>query len=194
MGENKKKKSLQSIIEGCKRKEKDAQRELYEMFSPKFYAIALRYTGNSEDAKDLLHDGFIKIFDKIDKYNYSGSFEGWIRQVFVNFVIDFLKKKKTVEYNDEIRSENYNELIDDNFYTLEESKISKLKADVLLKMIEKLPPKYRAVFNLYAIEGYSHKEVAKYLGISENTSKSNYSRAKQKLRNLIEEYLKNGKL
>ncbi len=194
MGESRNKKILHNIIEGCKRKEREAQRELYEMFSPKLYAIALRYTGNSDDAKDLLHDGFIKIFDKIDKYNYSGSFEGWVRQVFVNFVIDFLKKKKTVEYNDDIRSENYNELVDENFYTLEESEMSQLKAEILLKMIEKLPPKYRAVFNLYAIEGYSHKEIATYLGISENTSKSNYSRAKQKLREMIEEYLKNKRL
>ena len=194
MGENLNGKILNEIIEGCKRRERQAQKKLYEMFSPKLYAIAIRYVGNSDDAKDLLHDGFIKIFDKINKYNYSGSFEGWIRQVFVNFVLDFLKKKKTVEYNDDIRSEHYNELIDENFYTLEESEMSKLKAEILLKMIEKLPPKYRVVFNLYAIEGYSHKEIANYLGISENTSKSNYSRAKQKLRDMIENYLKNKRL
>ena len=194
MGEKIKGEDLKRLIEGCKKKDRQAQKELYERFSPVLFGIALRYTGNRDDAQDLLHDGFLKIFDKINKYNFTGSFEGWIKQVFINFVIDWLKKKKHVEYRDEIRNENYNELIDDNFNTLEESELSKLKIEILLKMIDKLPPAYKLVFNMYVFEGYSHKEIGEYLGISENTSKSNYSRAKQKLRNLIEKYIKTKKL
>ena len=185
---------IHKIIEGCKKKDREAQRKLYEMFSPKLYTIAIRYTGNAEDAKDLLHDGFIKIFGKINKYTYNGSFDGWIQQVFVNFVLDFLKKKRLLYYNDELKNEKYNEIFDENFYTIEEKEISKLKEEVLLKIIEKLSPKYRIVFNLYVLEGYSHKEIAKFLNISESTSKSNFFRAKQKLRKMIEEYLKNRKL
>ena len=194
MDKNHKSVDIHNIIEGCKKKDREAQRKLYEMFSPKLYAIAIRYTGNTEDAKDLLHDGFIKIFGKINKYTYNGSFDGWIQQVFVNFVLDFLKKKRLLYYNDELKNEKYNEIFDENFYTIEEKEISKLKEEVLLKIIEKLSPKYRIVFNLYVLEGYSHKEIAKFLNISESTSKSNFFRAKQKLRKMIEEYLKNRKL
>ena len=194
MGEKIKGEDLKRLVEGCKKKDRQAQKELYERFSPVLFGIALRYTGNRDDAQDLLHDGFLKIFDKINKYNFTGSFEGWIKQVFINFVIDWLKKKKHVEYRDEIRNESYNELVDNNFNTLEESELSKLKIEILLKMIDKLPPAYKLVFNMYVFEGYSHKEIGEFLGISENTSKSNYSRAKQKLRNLIEKYLKTKKL
>jgi len=194
MGENLKGEKLKELVEGCKKKNPKYQQKLYEMFASRFYGIAVRYIGDRDEAKDVLHDGFLKIFDKIHMYNYSGSFEGWLRQVFVNFVIDYLKKKKTVEYNDEISTRDSGELIDEGFNTIEESELSKLKIEVLLKLIDKLPPMYKMVFNLYAVEGYSHKEIAEYLGISEGTSKSNYSRAKQKLRQYINEYLKNRKV
>jgi RNA polymerase sigma factor (sigma-70 family) len=194
MGKDIKEEALKNIIEGCQKRDRRSQKELYQRFSPILYGIALRFTGNEDDAKDLLQEGFLKIFDKIDKYNFSGSFEGWVKRVFVNFVIDSFKKKKNVEYRDEISNNDYNELVDDNFYTLEESELSKLKIDVLLKMIDKLPPAYKLVFNMYVFEGYSHKEIGKILGISENTSKSNYSRARQKLKKMIEIYIKTKKL
>jgi len=196
MGENRNvaNNNLETIIKGCIKKDRKAQKELYERFSPYLYGIALRYAGNEDDAKDYLHDGFLKIFDKIHKYNFSGSFEGWIRQVFINFVIDQLKKRKNVEYNDEVSNETYSELVEDSFNTIEESELSKIKIEVLLKMIEKLPPAYKLVFNMYVMEGYSHKEIAEYLGISESTSKSNYFRAKKKLREMIEKYIKTKRL
>ncbi len=190
MGEHHREEHYRDIIEGCKKGNRNAQKRFYEMFAPKLYAIAVRYVKDEDEAKDVFHDGVLKILDKIGKYNYTGSFEGWVRQVFVNFVIDYLKKKKTVSYNEEISEQNYNEYIDDSFYTLEESELSSLKAEELMKFISELSPAYRIVFNLYVLEGYSHKEIAKYLGISENTSKSNYSRARKKLRDKIEKYLK----
>ncbi len=190
MGEHHREEHYRDIIEGCKKGNRNAQKRFYEMFASKLYAIAVRYVKDEDEAKDVFHDGVLKILDKIGKYNYTGSFEGWVRQVFVNFVIDYLKKKKTVSYNEEISEQNYNEYIDDSFYTLEESELSSLKAEELMKFISELSPAYRIVFNLYVLEGYSHKEIAKYLGISENTSKSNYSRARKKLRDKIEKYLK----
>lgn len=165
------------IIEGCILGNPRMQKMLYDKFSPKMYGVCLRYAGNEEDAKDILQDGFIKIFRNIDKYKAIGAFEGWIRRIIVNTAIEhFRKNNKVHELN-----ESAEERIEDN----QPSLFNQLEAKELHQTIRSLPAGYRSVFNLYAVEGYTHKEIADMLHISEGTSKSQYARAKAWLQERI---------
>ena len=152
------------------------------MFSTRMFGVCLRYTGSREDAQDVLHEGFLKIYEKIEQFEFRGSFEGWIRRIMVNTALEkFRNQNKLVKSQDSIeefeRSEN-TDLTDS--ITVKE----------LLEMIKELSPQYRVVFNLYAIEGYSHKEISEMLGITEGTSKSNLSRARSILQEKVNEYYK----
>lgn len=152
------------------------------MFSARMFGVCLRYTGSREDAQDVLHEGFLKIYEKIEQFEFRGSFEGWIRRIMVNTALEkFRNQNKLVKSQDSIeefeRSEN-TDLTDS--ITVKE----------LLEMIKELSPQYRVVFNLYAIEGYSHKEISEMLGITEGTSKSNLSRARSILQEKVNEYYK----
>ncbi|MDX2442671.1 MAG: sigma-70 family RNA polymerase sigma factor [Bacteroidales bacterium] len=147
-----------------------AQKKLYDQFSSKMYGICLQYSKNTEEASDILQDGFIKVFQKLNQFSGKGSFEGWLRRVFVNTALEKYRNKVimlSIDDNIEIPATGAYESI-----------ISELSAMELLKMIQNLSPQYRLVFNLFAIEGYTHKEISKLLNISEGTSKSNLSRAR----------------
>lgn len=140
------------------------------MFSSKLYPVCLRYTKNTEDAKDVMQEGFIKILQKIEQYKGFGSFEGWLKRIMINCALEKYRNMHYVnEYDD---AYNHKESLIDSSVT------DKLTEEELLSLIQELPTKYRLVFNMYAIEGYNHKEIAEILNISEGTSKSNLSRAR----------------
>jgi RNA polymerase sigma factor (sigma-70 family) len=171
---------IEHIIEGCRRKEPKAQRLLYEQFSAQMYGICLRYCGSAEDAQDVLHEGFLKIYDKIGQFESKGAFEGWVRRIMVNTALEkYRSKYKVINIQDNIKeAEGHGQ----------EDLVGNLTAQELMKIIEELSPKYRMVFNLYAIEGYSHKEISEMLDINEGTSKSNLSRARAILQEKVNTY------
>lgn len=162
-------KSINQILVGCKKSKAWAQAELFAMFSGKMYGICLYYTDNKEDAEDILHDGFMKIFDKIGQFD-NDNLEAWMRKIFVNTALMLYRKRKF-----EVIAEDINLYVDKsgNF-----DMQSDFNSEELMDMISSLPPQYRLVFNLYALEGYKHKEIAEKLNISESTCKSNLSRAR----------------
>jgi len=169
--------SESDIIEGCILGNPRMQRMLYEKFSPKMYALCIRYAGNTDDAQDILQDGFVKVFGNIARFKGTGSFEGWIRRIIVNTAIEHFRKKNTLQVIDE---HTENQLADDhtNIFNL-------LEAKELLEIIKSMPAGYRTVFNLYAVEGYTHKEIAAMMNLTEGTSKSQYARAKNWLQERI---------
>ena len=170
---------LDQIIAECKKKCPKAQEQLYHLFSKKLFGVCLKYSGNYADAQDNLQDGFVIIFDKIEKFNFKGSFEGWAKKVIIN---NALQKFRGVRYleviNDTIVDENI-EIEDEN-----------IAIDYLLQIIQELPDQYRLVFSLYVLDDYSHKEVAEMLKISTGTTKSNLARARMILKEKIENHLK----
>lgn len=169
----------ETLIKKCVSGDPRAQRMLFDKFAPKMLGVCLRYAPNIEIAQDVLQDGFIKVFGKLSEFKMDGSFEGWIRRIMVNTSLDEIRRNKKRQNDVDMSAVEY--MVEDKSYILES-----LQAEDLLKMVQKLPIGYRTVFNLYAIEGYSHKEIAEQLDISENTSKSQYSRAKMQLREMIE--------
>lgn len=171
--------NLEEIIEGCLGKNASAQKQLYDYLSPRMMGVCMRYSSSVEEAEDILQDGFIKLFDKIETFGGIGSFEGWARRLFVNTALDALRKKKKYQFDQSLDDVSY--MLNSNDY-IEEG----LAANDLLKILQTIPVGYRTVFNLYAIEGYSHKEIAEQLSITVSTSKSQYSRAKSLLREIIE--------
>jgi RNA polymerase sigma-70 factor (ECF subfamily) len=172
--------SIENIIKGCCRKDPRAQKLLYEQFSGQMFGVCLRYSGSAEDAQDVLHEGFLKIFEKIKQYKFKGSFEGWVRKIMVNTALEkFRNQYKVISIQDgvyEYDSRGSDDLTDN--MTVRE----------LMAMVQDLSPQYRTVFNLYAIEGYSHKEISELLNISEGTSKSNLSRARIILQEKVKKY------
>jgi len=184
---------FEDIIRRCQKGESLSQKIIYEQFYGKMLSVCIRYTGQRETAKDYLHDGFIKAFMKIKKFDFKGSFEGWLRRIIVNNIIDQIRKDKysfiEIE-NTYDRRIHETEEEDDN----EESELTllkKLSADEILEQIQLLSPAYRTVFNLYIVEGMSHKEIADALNISEGSSKSNLARAKANMQKLIKRYYYN---
>ena len=169
------------LIKCCKENKPKAQKELYETYARKMMAVCLRYTNDRESAQDLLQDGFIKVFTAIGTYSGNGSFEGWMRKIFVNTALEYLRK------NDILR-----ETVDiDSPDTLKEpdySALEKISADELMELVRELPTGFRTVFNMFAIEGYSHKEIGEALGINESTSRSQFTRAKKLLQKKLEPF------
>lgn len=176
------------LIKGCLRRDSSAQRLLYDTYSSKMYGLCYRYVKDSMEAEDILVTAFMKVFDKIGQFKSEGSFEGWIRRIVVNEALTFLRRNRSMYLETDLeqadREPDYNSLSDH------------LEAEDLLKMIQELPTGYRIVFNLYAIDGYSHKEIAEQLGISENTSKSQLSRARVYLQRILQDkdWVENKKL
>ena len=169
------------LIRRCIKNERKAQQELYKKFYGKMMGVCYRYSNNSEDAKDILQDGFVKVYGNLKKYNFTGSLEGWIRRIIVNTAIDHYRKYKNVHFVD-----------DEEGYILENSKTesadsiySQFGEEVIMEAIQALSPAYQTVFNLNVIDGFQHKEIAEKLGISEGTSKSNLAKAKKNLRQFI---------
>lgn len=169
------------LIEGCIQGNRKMQYELYERFSPKMYGVCLRYAANTEEAEDILQEGFIKVFKKISTYRGDGSFEGWIRRIFVNTAIEQFRKKAYLQPITE-KEEN---TIEGKYISV----LDNLAEKDIIKLIQQLSPGYRTIFNMYVIEGYTHKQIADALNISEGTSKSQLSRAKLILQELVKKYL-----
>lgn len=174
------------IIAGCKEQKREAQKMLYERYARKMYSICLRYSSDQATAQDLLQDGFIKVFANIGSFQDKGSFEGWLKRIFINLALENLRKKKSIfESSDDIQ--NLPDVVDE---ATEDDQMYKISEAELLKMVQELPRGYSTVFNLYAIEDYSHKEIADMLGISEGTSRSQYVRARQILQEKVRQYIK----
>ena len=165
------------LIRGSINGDRRMQELLYKTFSAKMYGVCLRYAGNAEDAQDILQEGFIKVFRNLDRFRAEGSFEGWIRRIFVNTAIEHYRR--TVNMYPVTESQENN--VEDKDW----SAFDKLAVKDLMKLIQDLSPGYRAVFNLYVVEGYTHKDIAAMMGISEGTSKSQLARAKAILKNVI---------
>jgi RNA polymerase sigma factor (sigma-70 family) len=164
-----------ALITECIDGKQRAQRLLFDKFAPKMLGVCMRYAANKEQAEDVLQDSFIKVFAKLKDFKREGSLEGWIRRIVVNTSLDAIRKEVKHTTNVSVDDVGFKLVSNANI-------VEKLNALDLLDMVQKLPTGYKAVFNLYAIEGYSHADIADVLGISENTSKSQYSRAKQMLR------------
>ncbi|MFT3903288.1 MAG: RNA polymerase sigma factor [Niabella sp.] len=175
--------SESDLIKGCIDGDRRMQEQLYNRFSPKMYAVCLRYASNSEEAQDILQDAFIKVFKKLDSYRGDGSFEGWVRRIFVNTAIEYFRRKKYLQPVTE-KEEN---TIEGQYVSV----LDELAERDILDLVTQLSPGYRTVFNLYVVEGYSHKEIGDMLGISEGTSKSQLSRAKGILQDLVRKYIEN---
>jgi RNA polymerase sigma factor (sigma-70 family) len=166
------------LIEGCIKKNRTAQEDLYKQYKDTLFLLCLKYCRNRTEAEDNLHDAFITIFNKIDKYKNKGSFEGWLKRITINMAIDKYKKSgNTNEILDNL-------LVDDT--TIEENKFN-IPLQTILNTVQKLPNQYRMVFNLYELDNFSHREVSKLLNISIGTSKSNLHRSKLILKKNIEE-------
>ena len=157
------------------------QEELYKRFAPKMYAVCLRYASNSEEAEDILQEGFIKIYKKLSSFRGDGSFEGWIRRIFVNTAIEHFRKRT---YQQPI-TEQHEKTVEGKYLSVLDS----LAEKDIMELITQLSPGYRTVFNLYVVEGYTHKEIGELLGISEGTSKSQLSRAKVILQDLVKKFV-----
>jgi RNA polymerase sigma factor (sigma-70 family) len=173
------------LIEGCIRGDRKMQHELYQRFAPKMYGVCLRYAGNAEEAEDILQEGFIKVFNKIGSFRSEGSFEGWIRRIFVNTAIEHFRKKiylqPITEYEEDTVEGKYLSVLDS------------LAAKDIIQLVQQLSPGYRTVFNMYVVEGYTHKQIAEALNISEGTSKSQLSRAKLILQDLVQQFIERRK-
>jgi RNA polymerase sigma-70 factor (ECF subfamily) len=168
------------VVRGCQEGNPGAQRELYNMFKSKMFAICLRYAGNYDDAQDILQEGFLKVFDKIHQFGFKGAFEGWIRKIMVNSALEkYRLHYQLVNMHDNISEIDHQQAADIT---------SDIEVNELVRIIQELSPKYRVVFNLYAIEGYSHKEISEMLQITESTSKSNLSRARAILQEKVNKY------
>lgn len=175
------------IVDGCAKGKRECQQTLYKATYGKMMSLCLRYAKDKDEAKDYLHDGFIKVFEKIKDFKHTGSIEGWIRRIIVNNIIDSIRKKNKFGFSDAETS--LINLTDDSEEEKETMNMVNINAAKIIGLIQELSPAYKTVFNLYVIEDYSHKEIAKMLNISIGTSKSNLAKAKGKLKNMyIEKY------
>ncbi|GAB4127992.1 MAG: sigma-70 family RNA polymerase sigma factor [Raineya sp.] len=171
---------LHTWIEACKAQDRQSQKELYKAFFSYAMSVCLRYANNKEEAKEILNDSFLKVFSKIHQLTPPYQFKAWLRRILVNTSIDYLRRNKPFLY-----SADNAEVI--SSVEIEPSAVEHLSEQDLLKMIQELPPTYRTVFNLFAIEGYSHEEIAKILQISVGTSKSNLHKARRILQKKLSE-------
>jgi RNA polymerase sigma-70 factor (ECF subfamily) len=179
-------KELKTIVEACLRGERRAQERLFQTYYGKMLAVCMRYLSDRDSAQEILQVSFLKVFDKLEFFDFTGSLEGWIRRIVTNTAIDHLRKAK----KDPFLSDQDNDFVtgsSDPMVESEQIALRDLKAQVAIEAIGKLSPAYRAVFNLYVIEEHTHKEIAEILGISEGTSKSNLAKAKMNLQRLLKE-------
>ena len=169
------------LIQGCIDGNRQMQELLYRKFSSKMYGVCLRYSGNVDDANDLLQEGFIKIFKNLNKFRGDGSFEGWIRRIFVNTSIEHFRKK--------VKLYNVTEVQENTVENTDLTILDTLAVKDIIILVNELSPGYKTVFNMHVIEGYSHKEIADILGITEGTSKSQLARAKGVLKKSLEKMI-----
>lgn len=168
------------LIPACRDGDHKAQKRLFDALAPKMMAVCMRYMGNREDAEDVLQEGFVSVFTKLDSYTGSGSFEGWARKIFVNTALMHLRKTDALGLSDDIEEAR-------SLHTEEASAVQQIGYKELLKLIAALPPDARTVFNMYVVEGYSHKDIAEQLGCTEATSRSKLQRARVRLQEMIRE-------
>lgn len=171
---------IDTIIQACQKGDRQAQKQLYELFAPRLFALCMRYSRNRMEAEDLLHEGFIKVFTKIEQYKKTGPFEAWIRRLMVNTILESFRKKKKLNLVDESN-------LPVNMAGDEEEPEGGEMPDMtrVMELINELPERYRMVFNLYVTEGYTHEQIAEEMEISVGTSKSNLSRARQWIKNRL---------
>lgn len=178
-------KQIQQLIQGCLSGDRRSQQAVYKLLYGKMKAVCLRYTKDSDQAMDVLQEGFIKVFQNMEKYTGVGSFEGWVRRIMVNLSIDRFRKQKNdflllngnmspEDFEDEIEDEEDESAVDYDF-----------KPSQIIEAMQQLSPAYRTVFNLYVFENYTHQDIADSLGISVGTSKSNYAKAKRNMKKIL---------
>lgn len=170
--------NLDQIIDKCKKGNRKAAEELYRIYAAKMFAVCIRLSRDRAEAEDTLQDGFIKVFDSIGQYTGKGSFEGWVKRIFINTALEKFRKNHQLQLVEE-------------FPDIEDSDIEdgiEIPGDVLAKFIRELPERYKLVFNLYVLEDMQHKDIAAALGITEGTSKSNLARAREILKRKVKEY------
>lgn len=168
--------SLKKLIKKCANNDRKAQEEIYQLFAGKLFSVCLKYSKNKQEAQDNFQDGFVTIFEKIGQFKFNGSFEGWMKRVMINTVLLKYRNKTVLNIVTE-------EIPDEVVVDIDDEEIS---LDFLLNLIQSLPDRYRMVFNLYVLDGYSHKEISKMMQIAEGTSKSNLARARVILKQKIE--------
>lgn len=171
--------SDEELIDRCLRQDATAQKLLYERFASQMMAICVRYAGNPMEAQDMLQEGFMKVFEKLGQFRSDGPLGGWIRRIMVNEALIYLRRMKKHQFAEEIDDDRHD-------HPLENEVLGAMATDELLQLIAALPDGYRTVFNLFAVEGYSHKEISELLNITESTSKTQYHKARKQLRTLIE--------
>ena len=171
---------IEEIIKGCISGKRKAQKKLYDLYSDDLFGVCLYYSNNRDEAEDVLHEGFMKIFKNISTFKYKSSLFSWMKKIIINTALERYRKQYYLNPLMDL-SENIEDIN-------RESIINHLSSKDLIKLIQDLSPKYRMVFNMYAIEGYSHKEISKKLNISEGTSKSNLSRARAILQQKVKKY------
>jgi RNA polymerase sigma factor (sigma-70 family) len=175
------------IIDGCKKHNPIMQKRLYEKFYSLFLKICIRYTQNEQDAENILHDSFIKIFKNISEYESKGSFEGWMKKIVVNCCLDFLRSKSSKNMKQTALPESFDNF---EFTNKDANAIDQISMKELLKLIHLLPTVTQTVFNLFIFEGYSHKEISKALTISEGTSQWHVNNARKFLQQKLKNYVK----
>lgn len=168
----------EELLAACIRKDRRAQRLLYDIYSPRMFSLCIRYAGGRERAKDILQDGFITVFEKIGSYNGTGSFEGWMRRIFVNTALMAARKADVLKYSEELE-DYHSEVVSD------ESVMDSINSTELLQIISSMPSGLRIVFNMHVIEGYNHSEISEKLGIAEGSCRSRLSRARTWLQEKI---------
>jgi RNA polymerase sigma-70 factor (ECF subfamily) len=177
---------LEELISACVKGKKSAQEKLFKLYYGKMLAVCLRYMKDRDSAQEILQEGFIKLFEKLDKYDFKGSFDGWLRRIMVNTAIDAIRRSKRDPFLVENEVFFFQSAGEDHLEDSEEMELTDLKAEMAIEAIQQLSPAYQTVFNLYVIEDYSHKEIAEKLGISEGTSKSNLAKAKTNLKKYLQ--------
>jgi RNA polymerase sigma factor (sigma-70 family) len=175
---------IKQIIEGCLRNDRRSQEAFFKLYYGKMMSVCLRYISDRDSAQEVLQDGFIKVFEKLEHFDFRGSIEGWLRRIISNTAIDAIRKAKRNPFLTD-NDNDFKQLAENELEKKENLIYMELKAKVAMDEIQKLSPAYRTVFNLYVFEEYSHKEISEILGISEGTSKSNLSKAKVNLQNRL---------
>ena len=169
---------LEQLVPACRKGDRKAQKRLFDALAPKMMSLCLRYLGDRDTAEDVLQDGFVTLFSRLDSYSGTGSFEGWARRIFVNTALMHLRKTDALKLSDDIAEARA-------LSSEEATPVQKMGYRELMNLIGKLPPDARTVFNMYVIEGYSHKEIADALGLTEATSRSKLQRARLRLQEMI---------
>lgn len=174
--------SDRELVEGCLQGRRDSQHQLYKKYASKMFGVCLGYAKDRDDAKDILQEGFIKVFGSLKNYKGEGSLEGWVRRIIVNTAIDYYRKA--------LKERNSVNIEDARDLPVEVSVLERMQAGELLELVNRLPDGAKLIFNLYVVEGYTHKEIAEMLQINQGTSKSQFARARMLLQDLISKVYK----